>query len=317
MRGVFVDEASLNCNDIDFAGVRAVVPDWQFHDLTTAVQLADRIAGADIVVTNKVVLDKRHFAASPALKLICVAATGYNNIAIDEAGAHGIAVCNVAAYATASVVEHVFALLLSLTRSMPSYREAVANGQWQRSKQFCLLDFPLMELRGKTLGIIGSGELGSAVARLAGAFGMHVLFAARPGTPTAADRLPLGELLPRVDVLSLHCPLNESTRNLIGEAELALMKPSAVLINTARGGIVDETALLHALQQRRLAAAAVDVLSVEPPARDNPLLEVSLPNLMVTPHIAWASREARQRLIDEIALNIAAWLNGERRNRIV
>jgi glycerate dehydrogenase len=229
-------------------------------------------------------------------------------------------VANVTGYATASVSEHVFALMLALKRRLPGYQRLVAAGQWQRSHQFGLLDFPITELAGRTLGIVGYGELGQAVARVAEAFGMSVRIASRPGikadTPPQAGRVVLNQLLTEADILTLHCPLNDNTRNLIGANELALMKSDAVLINTARGGIVDEQALADALRSGQIGGAAVDVLSQEPPVSGNPLLAADIPNLIVTPHIAWASRESRQRLIHEIAINIRAWMRGEDRNRL-
>jgi glycerate dehydrogenase len=248
--------------------------------------------------------------------LICIAATGTNNVDLTAARELNITVCNVPAYATASVVQHVFALLLSLTTHVHDYRRAVAQHHWERSKNFCFLDFPIHELAGKIFGIIGYGELGKAVATIAEAFGMTVLIAARPGSKAESGRLPLQELLPQVDVLSLHVPLTEQTRNLIGTRELGLMKNTAILINTARGGIVDESALAEALRSHRLGGAGVDVLTKEPPTDGNPLLVADIPNLIITPHTAWASVEARQRLIQQVSANIQAFLAGKPINQI-
>jgi glycerate dehydrogenase len=228
----------------------------------------------------------------------------------EEAAEHyGICVRNVSGYATPSVTEHVFALMLALVRRLPDYQRAVLAGRWQLSKQFCLLDFPISELAGRRLGIIGYGELGRAVAVVARAFGMSVIIAARPGTAPVAGRVALEQLLHEADVVSLHCPLTDASRDLIGVKELALMKAGALLINTARGGIVDEQALANALRSGQIGGAAVDVLLTEPPCAGNPLLADDIPNLIITPHIAWASREARQRLVDGVVANIQEWID--------
>lgn len=308
MRAVFLDWDSLDRQDLQQAACHDLPVNWTFHAQTTAAQLHERIADAEIVVTNKVVLDAAALDTAKHLKLVCVAATGTNNVDLQHARHRGIDVTNVRGYATPSVVQHVFLLILSLLRSSQAYQQAVTGGRWQQSEYFCLLDYPIEELGGKTLGIIGYGELGQAVAQTARHFGMEVLVAQRLHGAAQVDRMPLSELLPRVDVLSLHCPLSDATRNLIGARELAMFKPSAILINTARGGIVDEAALLEALRQRRLGGAGIDVLHKEPPRAGNPLLEAHMPNLIVTPHIAWASRQARQRLLDGVAANIQAYL---------
>lgn len=314
MLGVFLDRSTLDRGDLDFSALIQALPQWQHHDLTSSAELQGRLKDANIAITNKVILDAAAFAAAPQLTLVCVAATGTNNVDLNAAQRHGVTVCNVRGYGTPSVVQHVFALMLSLSTNLGRYRRAVMQGQWQQSDMFCLLDYPIRELAGRTLGIIGYGELGRGVAKVAEAFGMRVLIAQRPGGMPAADRLPLPELLRQSDVVSLHCPLTEATRNLIGVAELALMKADALLINTARGGIVDEAALAEALRAGHLGGAGFDVLSVEPPRTGNPLLAPDIPNLIVTPHIAWASREARQRLLDQVAANIRAFLAGTPRN---
>lgn len=317
MHCCFLDRRSLDQDDLDFSLLDHVAPGWQSYAATSPEQVLERVRSAQIVISNKVVLDRAVLEQALKLKLICVAATGTNNIDLDAAQARGIAVCNVTAYATPSVVEHVFALLLCLIRRLPRYAQLAIDGHWRDSEQFCVLDAPITELSGKTLGIVGYGELGQGVARVAQAFGMHVLIAQRPGTKTGSrERLPLMDLLGQCDVLSLHCPLTRDTRNLIGEAELQAMKPGAILINTARGGIVDEPALARALREGWIAAAAVDVLQEEPPRHGNVLLEPDIPNLMVTPHVAWASRESRQRLLNEVANNIRAFLDGTPRNRV-
>ncbi|HHH36069.1 MAG TPA: 2-hydroxyacid dehydrogenase [Gammaproteobacteria bacterium] len=317
MLGVFLDEGSLGQGDLDYASLRAVLPAWQFHEGTEPAQVDERIRNADVLITNKVRLNGEHLAGARCLRLVCVAATGTDNVDLEAARRLGIAVCNVRGYATASVSQHVFMLILALLRNLPGYREAVARGRWQQSRHFCLLDHPIAELDGKVLGIVGYGELGRAVARLGEAFGMTIRIAARPGTGSAGEgRVPLDALLRQVDVLSLHCPLAENTRGLIGARELALMKPGALLINTARGGIVDEQALAAALRAGHLGGAGVDVLSMEPPRGDHPLLAPDVPRLIVTPHIAWASREARQRLVEEMAENIRAWRAGRPRNLV-
>jgi glycerate dehydrogenase len=317
MLGVFLDLDSLDRNDLDLSGLRATLPDWRFHGSTPTEAIADRIADADVVVSNKVILDEAVLAGAPQLKLIAIAATGTNNIDLAAAERLGIRVCNIRRYATPSVVQHLFGLLLDLSRHLSQYRQAVNAGRWQESDQFCLLDYPIRELGGLTMGIVGYGELGQAVAEVAEkAFGMQVLIAQRPGGPPQADRLPLQALLPQVDVLSLHCPLNEQTYRLIGKEELARMKPDALLLNTARGGIVDEQALADALRNGCLGGAGIDVLEQEPPGPDSPLLAADIPNLIVTPHIAWASRESRQRLTDQLAQNIRAFANGAPQNLV-
>jgi len=317
MTGVFLDRDSLDQHDLDLSRLQATLPEWRFYGSTAPGETAARIADAEVVVSNKVVLNAPILAQAPRLRLIAVAATGTNNIDLAAAARHGIRVCNISAYATPSVVQHVFALLLTLTRHLDDYQQAVRGGRWQQSGQFCLLDYPIRELGGLTLGIVGYGELGRAVAEVAEkAFGMRILIAERPGGEARPDRVPLQVLLPQVDVLSLHCPLTEATRGLLGEAELALMKPEALLINTARGGIVDEPALAAALREGRLGGAGIDVLQTEPPGANSPLLTGNIPNLIVTPHIAWASREARQRLTDQLAENIRAFLAGTPQNLV-
>jgi glycerate dehydrogenase len=281
---------------------------------STAQQVALRIAQAQVVIANKAPLMKPSLAQAKGLKLICVAATGTNNVDLEAAAQQGVTVCNVRDYATASVVQHVFTLMLNLSTQFVSYHQAVIAGHWQSSDQFCLLDYPIQELAGKTLGIIGYGVLGHAVARAAEAFGMKVIIADHKGVKPRSGRSAFEEVLAQADVVTLHCPLTEATKHLIGIEELAAMKPSALLINAARGGIVDESALVQALQQQKIAGAGFDVLTEEPPVHGNVLLDAKIPNLIVTPHIAWASRESRQRLIDEIVENIEAFKADQPRN---
>lgn len=311
MLGVFLDRDSLDGGDLDFSSLDAVLPELRYYSATAPDETVARIAEADVVISNKVVLDADALSHAPRLRLICVAATGVNNIDLNTAAARGITVCNCRGYGTSAVVQHVFALLLSLVTRLPDYRQAVRDGRWRQSDRFCLLDFPIRELAGMTLGIVGYGELGRGVARTAEAFGMRVLIAQRPGTvETPVDRLPLPILLPQADVLSLHCPLTPATRGLIGAWELALMRRDAFLINTARGGLVDEMLLADALRRGALGGAGVDVLSLEPPVNGNPLLAPDIPNLIVTPHCAWGSRESRQRLVGQLVENIQAYRDG-------
>jgi len=284
---------------------------------TSAAESAERIQQAEIVISNKVALTRTTLQHAKRLKLICIAATGCNNVDLNAAAELGITVCNVHDYSTASVVQHVFAGLLSLLTQQATHQQAVQEGKWQQSPFFCLFEQPIYELSGKTLGIVGYGTLGKAVAQVASAFGMKILLAQRAGEcEPKLGRLSLAELLPQADVLSLHCPLNATTANLIGRNELALMKPSAILINTARGGIVDETALATALKQGALAGAVIDVLNHEPPQNNSPLLQKNIPNLMLTPHVAWASVESRQRLLQQLVENIEAFLKGRPRNLV-
>ena len=316
MTGVFLDTATLQRGDLDFARLSRALPAWEFHDATSTPQVAQRIAQAEVVVSNKAYVGAGALAAASKLKLICVSATGTNNVDLDAARARGIAVCNVTGYAAPSVVQQVFTLILALVTQLENYRAAVKDGAWQRASGFSMLDFPIWELSGKTLGIVGYGSLGQAVAQIAIAFGMRIIIAARPGQLPGPGRVPLHDLLRGADVVSLHCPLTEQTKGLIGARELMLMQPHALLINTARGGIVDEAALAQALREHRIGGAGVDVLTEEPPVNGNVLLAADIPNLIVTPHIAWASREARQRLLDEVAENIAAFMRGNIRNRV-
>jgi glycerate dehydrogenase len=311
MLGVFLDRDSLDCGDLDFGNLNRILPELRCYSATAPDEVAERIAEAEVVISNKVKLDAAALEQARCLKLICVAATGVNNVDLEAAARLDLTVCNCRGYGTASVVQHVFALLLNLMIHLPEYRQAVHEGRWQQARQFCLLDYPIRELAGKTLGIVGYGELGRGVARIAEAFGMKVLIAQRPGVVEEQEgRMPLPILLPQVDVLSLHCPLTPETQGLIGAWELALMKRDAILINTARGGLVDERLLADALRQGALGGAGVDVLSLEPPVAGNPLLAPDIPNLIVTPHSAWGSRESRQRMVEQLAENIQGWLDG-------
>ena len=316
MQGVFLDFDSVHPQDLDLSALHGCLDDWQTYPSSTATEAAARIEKAAVAVSNKVPLDRAALAGASGLQLVCVAATGTNNVDLRAAAELGIPVTNVTAYATAAVVQHVFTLLLALTTRLAEHQTAARDGTWARSPHFCVLDFPFRELAGKALGVVGYGELGRGVAHVAEALGMRVLVAQRPGGTPQSGRLPLDRLLAEADIVSLHVPLADNTRNLIGSRELALMKPDAVLINTARGGILDEAALLAALRGGRLGGAGIDVLHAEPPVQGNPLLEADLPRLIVTPHVAWASREARQRLLDEVAENIAAFRRGERRNSV-
>jgi len=307
---VFLDHSSLDLGDLDLSGLSACFSRFDVHPATVPEQVVERLQGATVAISNKVLLNAEVLKACPDLKLVLVAATGTNNVDVQAARALGITVCNCQGYGTPSVAQHTLALLLALATRLPDYQQAVAAGKWNQAKQFCLLDFPIVELEGKTLGLLGHGELGGAVARLAEAFGMRVLLGQLPGRPARDDRLNLDELLPQVDALTLHCPLNDSTRNMIGAAQLALLKPGAFIVNTARGGLIDEQALADALRAGHLGGAATDVLSVEPPVNGNPLLAADIPRLIVTPHSAWGAVEARQRIVGQLAENARAFLDG-------
>ncbi|WP_443190310.1 2-hydroxyacid dehydrogenase [Pseudomonas indica] len=315
-RAVFLDHASLDLGDLDLAPLRLAFDELVLHSGSTPDEVVERLQGAQVAISNKVPLNAETLAVCPELKLILVAATGTNNIDLIAARERGITVSNCQGYGTPSVAQHTLMLLLALATRLPDYQAAVRAGRWQQAAQFCLLDFPIVELEGKTLGLLGHGELGGAVARLAEAFGMRVLLGQLPGRPPREDRLPLDELLPQVDALTLHCPLTEQTRGLIGAAELALMKPNAFLINTARGGLVDEQALADALRRGHLGGAATDVLTQEPPRDGNPLLAGDIPRLIVTPHSAWGSREARQRIVGQLAENATAYFAGAPRRLV-
>jgi glycerate dehydrogenase len=317
MRAVFLDYATVSFNgDLDPHRLQQALPRLEMRDHTAQHDVATRVAGSEVVLVNKLRITREIIEATPSLRLIALAATGTNNVDLVAAAERGVAVCNLRDYCTASVAQHVFGVLLLLTHKLREYDTLVRSGAWQRGEQFCLLDFPIRELTGRRLGIVGYGALGKGVARIAQAFGMQVLVANRPGGTRESGRMDLDDLLPQVDVLSLHCPLSPATQGLIGARQLARMKPDAVLVNTARGALVDSAALAEALRGGRLGGAAIDVLPQEPPVDGNPLLEPGIPNLVVTPHIAWAAREARQRCIDEMAANVEDFRRGGRRGRV-
>jgi glycerate dehydrogenase len=307
---VFLDRDSL------MATVRApgFAHDWQAHGATIAGQVVERLRGATIAITNKVPLRAAAIAQLPDLKMIAVAATGTDNIDLDACRARGIVVSNIRDYSLVSVPEHCFTLMLALRRNLVAYRADVEAGLWQASTRFCLLDHPIADLAGSRLGIVGYGALGRKVAALGRAFGMTICVTARSKLPDDdIVQLPLDELLRSCDVVTLHVPLSDATRNMVGAAELATMKPGAVLINTARGGLVDEAALAEVLNTGAISAG-FDVLSTEPPAPGNPLLGLRLPNFILTPHTAWASAGAQQILADMLVDNIEAYVAGSPRN---
>jgi glycerate dehydrogenase len=317
MKVVFLDFATLGPG-LDVSAMRALFPDLDVFDITDAGQVAERVRDAEFVLTNKVRLTGEILKGSPKLKFIGLTATGTDNVDLEAAKQCGIAVCNIRAYCTQSIVEHVFGCLLNLTHSLGQYNAVVRAGEWQKSADFCLMAYPIRELSAMTLGIVGYGNLGKGVADAARAFGMEVIVSARPGARTIDDgRVAFDAVLQRSDVISLHCPLTDATVGLFGEAEFKKMKSDAILINTARGGLVDSTALVSALKRGDIAAAALDVLPQEPPVEGNPLLDYDGPNLMMSPHIAWASNEARQAAVDQLTATVVAFLAGEELNRVV
>ena len=311
MKAVFLDYESLDQHDLDLSALEASFDTLSLYPSTSPAQLLERVQHADVIISNKVIVDAATIQQCLNLKLILISATGTNNIDLIQARAQGIVVCNCQGYGTSAVAQHTLTLMLALATSLLQYDRAVQQGQWNTSPIFCLLDFPIVELEGKTLGILGYGELGQAVAKLAEAFGMKILVGSLPNRPSDSTRIPFATLLPQVDFLSLHCPLTEDTRDLIDAKAFDAMKPSAFLINCARGGIVNEQALADALVQGKIAGAATDVLTVEPPKEGNVLLDSHLPNLIVTPHSAWGSVDARQRIVKQMVENAEAFKAGQ------
>ena len=319
MKAVFLDFGTMGAEDLDPSILAEVVPDFEVFDSTKPELVAGRIDGVDFVFANKVRITAELIANSSDLRFIGLTATGVDNVDLEAARKHNVAVCNIRSYCTQSVVEHVFAVLLNLTHSVRQYDRSARSGAWQQANNFCMLEYPIRELSAMTIGIVGHGELGSGVANVARQFGMSVMIARRAGQNAAPDdgRSDFSDILRQCDVVSLHCPLTDETRGLIGADELLLMKSSAILINTARGGLIDTAALVAALRNGTIAAAAIDVLPREPPVDGDPLLNYEGDNLILTPHIAWGTVEARQKAIDEVAANVRAFLAGEKRNRVV
>jgi glycerate dehydrogenase len=317
MKAVFLDYSTLG-PDLDTSPLTDLLPDFEFFDATGAAEVDDRIADAEFVIANKVRLDDARLERASKLRFIGVTATGTDNIDTESARQRSIAVCNIRGYCTNSVTEHVFGGLLMLAHNLHRYAASVRNGAWQQSQVFCLHDYPVRELSSMTMGIVGLGELGISVARTARHFGMEVLVSARPDEePAPEGRIAFGELLEQADVISLHCPLTPATEGLFGADEFRRMKTGSILINTARGALVDSAALVDALDSGEIAGAAIDVLPGEPPVDGDPLLDYEGDNLIVTPHIAWTSIQARQTAVNEMAANLAAFFEGEERNRVV
>ena len=305
-----LDETSFNPGDLDLSNLLALNSNWLRFDSTTKDQRLERLQNVNIAVANKVVFDKELLSQLPELKVILLTATGMDNIDLDYCKGHQISVYNVSDYGTPSVSQHVFSLLLALSTSLNAYQTMTRNGQWSQSEHFSSLQYPVRELSGKTMGLIGYGTLAKGVEKLALAFDMKVLIAARVGSENAPEgRILIENLLPQVDVLSVHCPLTPVTNKLINRAFLEKMKSSAVLINTARGAVVDNAELAQALRDGVIAGAGIDVLEQEPPPIDHPLLAADIPNLILTPHVAWAAIEARQRVVEKVADNLKHWLS--------
>lgn len=312
LKGVLLDADSLYPEDLDLSSILNIANiDWQVYPTSTPDTVLERISQADVVLTNKALVRAPEIAGAAKLKYIGILATGTNAVDLDAAHRRNISTTNIIDYGTPAVAQHTFALILALTTQLANYAQASLDGRWSDSENFCLLDLPVRELKGLTLGIIGYGVLGQAVATIARAFGMEIIVAEVPGRASSAGdiaRIPLAQFLPLADIVSIHCPLADNTHHLISTQELTLMKTDALLINCARGSIVDENALAHALKNGDIAGAALDVLSEEPPPRNHVLLSGEIPNLIVTPHCAWGTRNARQRLVDQAGQHLVNWL---------
>ncbi len=311
---VFLDRASIIAN----VARPAFTHQWEEYPATTANQTVERLTNATIAITNKVLLHRDVIEKLPDLKMIAVAATGFNNVDTNYCRERGIVVSNIRNYSVNTVPEHVFMLILALRRNLLAFRADLQCGEWQRAEQFCLFTHPVRDLHGSTLGIVGYGAIGKAVEKIAIAFGMKVLIAEHKGiTHLRPGYTEFETVLRQSDVISLHLGLNEQTRHLMSWAEFAMMKAGALLINTARGGLVDEAALLEALLAGQIGGAGFDVLEKEPPRAGHPLLDLNLPNFILTPHIAWSSKEAMQILADQLIVNIEAFESGKSLNRVV
>ncbi|MBL8698860.1 MAG: D-2-hydroxyacid dehydrogenase [Alphaproteobacteria bacterium] len=290
---------------------------WLDHDRTPAAEIANRLAEADIAVVNKLPIGEDVLARAPRLKLIAVAATGTDNVDLAACRQRGIVVSNIRGYATTTVPEHVFALILGLRRGVVGYANSVRTGAWQRAQQFCYFDFSIADLRGSRLGVVGGGAIGQAVAQIGRAFGMDVVFSTQRGGPDRPHYVPFDAVIETSDVLTLHCPLTPATRGMINRGVLRRMKPTAVLVNTARGGLIVDADLVEAVRGGWIAGAAVDVTAPEPPPADHPLMQLTdHPNFILTPHVAWASVQARQALADQLIDNIDAFAAGAPRNNV-
>ncbi|MDN3652033.1 D-2-hydroxyacid dehydrogenase [Thalassotalea ponticola] len=308
MRAVFLDKSTINEN-IDFSPIETSLTNISYFDSTPANKVVARSRYADIIITNKVVIDDEIMAQLPHLKQICVAATGTNNIDTEAARRRGISVNNVEGYSTSSVSQYVFAMLLEHMQKTSEYVANVRRGEWQKSHVFCHFTTPIHELSGKTLTLIGYGSIARSVETIARAFGMHVIIAERRDAHSIRPgRMPFEQALSVADVVSLHAPLTDKTQALIDQHSIAIMKKGAILINTARGGLIDNDAVIKALRSRKLDAVILDVLDTEPATDEHPLIAYQHPNLYITAHIAWGSQQAQQRLINAIADNIAAFI---------
>jgi glycerate dehydrogenase len=321
MKAVFLDYSTMGPG-LDMSPLSDLFPQLEVFDATSNEQIGARIRDAEFVFANKVKLTEELLSAASKLRFIGLTATGTDNVDLESARQQDVAVCNIRGYCTRSVTEHVFGLLLSLTHSLHRYTTAVRDGAWQQAPDFCMLAYPMQELSTMTMGIVGLGQLGKSVAHTAREFGMQVIVCTRPGTDGAAspdsdDRVSFDELLARSDVISLHCPLTDQTRGLFSADAFRKMKSTAILINTARGALVDSAALTDALGSGEIGAAGIDVLPQEPPIDGDPLLDHRGDNLLITPHVAWGTQKARQDAIEEVAENVRAFLAGEQRNRVV
>ena len=318
MKGVVLDFDTLGPQDLDTSALFSLPIEWEIYGNSSVSDVSGLIKNAHVVLTNKVVLTRENINHAKDLKFIGLFATGTNIIDLDAAAECGVSVSNAVGYGTRSVVQHTWALILALTTKLLGYSKASMNGRWQESDSFCVIDYPVQELSGKTIGIVGAGELGRGVASVAPVFGMKVRYASLKNTKHSFqnDRIDFDDLLKESDVLSLHCPLTEDNINLIDQRELKLMKSSSILINTARGKLINEKSLHEALINGEIAGAGLDVLSEEPPINGNILLDERVPNLIVTPHTAWISKESRQRLVEQVAGNIKGFLEGGKFNRV-
>lgn len=315
-QGVFLDLETVDNGDLDRDRLSSCLAHWDWHAFSEPQQIAGRIREADVVISNKCVLDRAALEPAANLRLIALAATGTNNVDLEAAVELGITVCNIRNYASNSLAQHAITLMLNLLTAQPWYWQSVRQGEWSNSRQFCLNDRPIREFKGLKFGVIGYGVLGQATAQLAESMGMEVLIGEQKGRAVRPGRVSFDELIQNTDVLSIHCPLTAETRGLINRQVMQAMKPGALLINTARGAIINERDLGDCLREGVIAGAGLDVLSEEPPSSGHPLLASDIPNLMITPHNAWASRTARQAAVDQLVEIIEAFASGETLNKV-